>query len=83
MITITLSKAKTPMYFHAAGFSAAPAKADLLTFITVISMGKMMGKLRIAISPKLLLERDEMADTMVSSEAKPKEPNTNAERYSG
>lgn len=81
MITITFNKARMPIYFHASGVYVAPAKAIFETLITVISMGKIMGKLRIAINPKLLLERDEMAETMVSREANPKAPKAKEEKY--
>jgi len=81
MITITFSKARMPIYFQASGVYEAPTKAIFETLMTVISMGKIMGKLKIAISPKLLLEREDMAETMVSNEAKPKAPKVSEEKY--
>ncbi len=83
MITITFNKARTPMYFHADGSVTAPASAVFDTLITVISIGKIIGKLNIAIKPKLLFDRDDIAETIVSNEAKPREPNTREAMYKG
>ena len=44
-------------------------------------MGRIIGKLKIAINPKLLLERDEMAETIVSREANPNAPKAREAKY--
>ena len=53
------------------------------TFIRVVSKGSTIGKLRIAISEKLLLALEAMAAIMVSIEANPKLPKISAVRKSG
>ena len=58
----------------------ADVSAILETFMRVVSKGRTMGKLRIAISEKLLLARDAMAAIMVSTEERPKLPSSNAVR---
>ena len=53
-------------------------KAAAETFIKIRSNGITTGKLSMAISAKLLLVREAMADIMVSDEAKPKLPSNKA-----
>ena len=48
------------------------------TFIRMRSNGITTGKLNMAISAKLLLVRDAMADIMVKEDAKPKLPSNKA-----
>ena len=54
------------------------SKADAETFIKIRSKGIITGKLKIAISAKLLLVREAIADIIVSDEAKPKLPSNKA-----
>ena len=58
-------------------------KAEDETFISVSSMGITTGKLRMAMSAKLLLVREAIADIMVSADAKPKLPSNKAEINKG
>ena len=53
------------------------------TFIRVVSKGSTIGKLRIAISEKLLLALEAIAAIMVSIEERPKLPSTSDVRNNG
>ena len=72
-----------PIYCHATGLYFAPISAIFETIITVINMGIIIGKLNIAIMPKLLFDREEIAATIVKSEAKPRLPKIKAAKYKG
>lgn len=52
-------------------------------FIKVVSNGSTMGKLRMAISEKLLLAREAMAAIIVRTDANPKLPSSKAVRNKG
>ena len=54
------------------------SKAAADTFINMRSKGITTGKLNMAISAKLLLVRDAIADIIVSEEANPKLPSNKA-----
>ena len=62
---------------------SVPVNAFLDIFSNVIRSGRTIGKLRIAISEKLLLALEAMAAIMVSIEANPKLPKISAVRKSG
>jgi len=54
-------------------------RADAETFISVISRGRIIGKLRIAIREKLFEAREAIAAIIVRIEDKPRLPSTRAE----
>ena len=74
-ITLSISKAKRYLIFPA---MVPTLKAADETFISVSNRGITTGKLKMAISAKLLLVRDAMADIMVKEDAKPKLPSNKA-----
>ena len=73
-ITIALSINNAARYFILPD-KVPTDKAAAETFIRIRSKGITTGKLSIAISAKLLLVRDAIAEIMVSEDANPKLPN--------
>ena len=76
-ITIALSINNAARYFILPDM-VPTLNAAAETFINMSSKGITTGKLNIAISAKLLLVRDAMADIIVSEEANPKLPSNKA-----
>ncbi len=76
-ITITLSISKAKRYLRLPAMVPTLKAADE-TFIKVSKSGITTGKLKMAISAKLLLVREAMAAIMVRADANPKLPSNNA-----
>ena len=81
-MTVTLMVSRMVMKLQFPDQSAETS-AIRETFISVVSNGRTMGKLKIAIREKLLLALEAMAAIMVSIEAKPKLPSIKEVRNKG
>lgn len=81
-ITIAFNMASAARYFIFPE-SVPTLRADFDTFIKVSNIGITIGKLNIAISAKLLLVREAIAEIIVNAEENPKLPSNSAAIKSG
>ena len=79
-VTLIVSRMTIKLQFPDQSFETSAVRE---TFIRVVSKGRTIGKLKIAIREKLLLALEAMAAIMVRIEASPKLPRISAVRNNG